>query len=322
LDARQLRYFLSVVDHGSVRRAAEELFVAQPSISQALRTLERDLGTMLFHRTGRRLVLTPSGELLVEPARQVMRWLDVARSRVAATDGLAAGRLVIAAMPSQSVAPLTPLISRFVGRYPLVQVSVLAAATPPDITTLLRTGDVELGLVADQARMPPPDECVRIPLETQRFIIVAASEADLPDSDPVRLEDLAGHRLIIGQPGTGMRRVADAILARAAGSRAVVEIEHREAVLPLVLARIGSAVLSEAWRPMAEAAGAAARDLLSEQSLSVSLVHRAGPLSPAATAFLALAVRQDGHRDDPGDGTDRPRLSPVKEAGLGHAGTR
>ncbi|GAA3440471.1 hypothetical protein BJ998_008724 [Kutzneria kofuensis] len=61
MDARQLEYFLAVVDHGGMGRAAAALHVAQPSLSQALRTLERDLGQPLFHRIGRRLVLNDAG---------------------------------------------------------------------------------------------------------------------------------------------------------------------------------------------------------------------------------------------------------------------
>ena len=290
MDARQLQYFLAIVDHGNVHRAAQELYVAQPSLSQALAALERDLGGLLFHRTGRRLVLTPSGEALVEPARQVMRGLELARVTVEAVDGLQTGRLVIAAMPSQAVSPLTTLISRFTACYPRVQVSVRAAATPSDIRALLRTGEAELGVVATLSGDTSVDDLVVHPLESQRFILVAAGDADLPDSDPVEPADLVGHRLIVGQPGTGMRRAADAILAVAAGSHAVIEIEHREAVLPLVLARVGVAVLSESWRQLAEASGTVTCDLNYDESLNVGLVHRPGRLSPAADAFLATAV--------------------------------
>jgi DNA-binding transcriptional LysR family regulator len=62
VDARQLEYFLAVVDHGGVNRAAAALYLAQPSLSQSIRALERDLGHQLFHRVGRRLVLTDAGQ--------------------------------------------------------------------------------------------------------------------------------------------------------------------------------------------------------------------------------------------------------------------
>src|SRR5215210_5438041 len=93
MDVRQLRQFLAVVDHGTVHRAAEHLFVAQPSVTQTIRRLESELGTDLFIRQGRGLVLSPAGTALVGPARDVVRALDVARETIAAVDGLRGGRL-------------------------------------------------------------------------------------------------------------------------------------------------------------------------------------------------------------------------------------
>ncbi|MGY1714348.1 LysR family transcriptional regulator [Geodermatophilus sp. SYSU D01106] len=288
MDARQLRYFLAVVDAGSVHRAAEQLYVAQPSVSQALRGLERDLGSLLFHRTGRRLVLTAAGRALVGPAREVMRGLDLARATVAAVDGLLGGELVVAAMPSQSVSPLSDLIAAFAARHPLVQISVRGASTPTDVQGMLAIGDAELGLVATAPAAPALPDLEVLHLETQRFALLARDEADLPDGDPVRPAELAGRALIVGQQGTGMRRVADDVRRHAPGSRFAVEVEHREAVLPLVLAGVGIAVVSDSWRDLAQSAGAAVRALDCADLLQVSLVYRPGRLSPAAAAFRAV----------------------------------
>lgn len=286
MDVRQLRYFLAIVDHGSVHRAAQELFVAQPSVSQALRALERDLGTDLFHRTGRRLVLTPAGERLIDPARTVLRDVELARATVEAVHGLKSGRLVLSAMPSQAVSPLAPMITRYRAEYPQVEVVVRAAGTPPEVAAAVRAGDAELGMLGTPSIGPELAGLTVHQLETQSFVLVAATEADLPAGEPVPSDALAGQRLIVGQPGTGMRRVADDILRRSRGSRIAVEIEHREAVLPLVLGGVGVAVLSESWRELARSAGAAVRDLASDEVLRVCLVHREGRLSPAAAAFL------------------------------------
>ncbi|OXM52871.1 LysR family transcriptional regulator [Amycolatopsis alba] len=289
MDARQLRYFLAVVDAGSVHKAAELLFVAQPSVSQSLRALERDLGSLLFHRTGRRLVLTAAGHALVAPAREVLRGLDLARATVESVDGLLGGELVIASMPSQSVSPLTDLIAAFAAANPLVRISVRAASTPADVGRTLTTGDAELGIVAASPTAPPLPGLDALHLETQRFAVLGRDEAALPAADPVRPADLAGAALIVGQQGTGMRAVADAVLGQAPGSRFAVEVEHREAVLPLVLAGVGIAVVSDSWRALAKAAGAAVRALDCPDSLVVSLVSRPGRLSPAAAAFRGLA---------------------------------
>src|SRR5215207_8597670 len=102
--------------------------------------LESDLGTELFIRQGRGLVLSPSGVALVAPAREVVRALDVARETVAAVDGLRGGRLRIASMPSQVVSPLTGLVASFVERYPGVQVAIGAAPRSDDVREALLRG--------------------------------------------------------------------------------------------------------------------------------------------------------------------------------------
>ncbi len=294
VDARQLQYFLAVVDEGSVHAAAKRLFVAQPSVSQALRSLERSLGAELFHRVGRRLVLTAAGESLIAPARQVARWLDLAQANVAAVHGLRTGRLVIATMPSQAVAPLPAIIDRFVARFPMVQTSIRAAFTPPDVVAVVRSGGVELGMMACTAPTDTADLVIHS-VARQLFVLLAPAGSGLPVGAPLRFEQLNGQRLIIGQAGTGMRRVADQILEKAPAAVPVVETEHREAVLPMVMNGIGVAVVSDAWSSLARALGLEVHALVSEESLEVSVVHRPGDISPAARAFL-LITSSSGHR--------------------------
>ena len=304
MNLRQLRYFLAVVDSGGVHRAAEDLFVAQPSISQALRGLEQDLGTTLFHRTGRRLVLTPAGEALIPAAREVMHGVELARSMVDAVDGLRSGRLVISSTPSQAASPLAPLVGRFLEQYPGVQIMVRAAPHRDDVVSALRVGEAELGLIAHPVTEAAPADLAALadltdlavhPVEVQHYLCVARDPEAMPTgSDPLRPEELAGVRLIVGQPGTGVRRAADLVLAAAEGSRVVVEIESREALLPLVLAGAGVAVVAEGFRNAAEASGLSVRDLDVPEALAVDLMHRRGPISPAAQAFLAVAAAQAG----------------------------
>ncbi|WP_033294617.1 LysR family transcriptional regulator [Amycolatopsis jejuensis] len=286
MDARQLEYFLAVVDQGSMTKAAQALYVAQPSLSQAIRGLERDLGTDLFSRIGRRLVLTQAGQALVEPARQVVRGLAAARSSVDSVAGLQVGRVEIAAMPSQAVEPLCGMIRRFTGRHPGMSVAVRAAFRSGEVLAQVRSGTTELGLAAGTEPIAGPGVEV-VPLERQRFVLVAPGDTDL--AGPVRHTDLAGRRMIVGQPGTGMRRFVDGIRADGVELVDVVETEHREAILPLVLAGVGVAVLADSWVPLAERAGARVLALDPPAYLHLALVHRSGVLTPPARAFLAAA---------------------------------
>src|SRR5256885_10335977 len=111
MDLRRLRLFLAVVDHGGMTRAAEAEFVAQPSVSQAVRELEAELRTPLFHRVGRGVVLTSAGEALVGPARQALRDVDTGRAAVEAVARVDAGRPGPGALPTPGIDPPAPLVS-------------------------------------------------------------------------------------------------------------------------------------------------------------------------------------------------------------------
>ncbi|MEU3016072.1 LysR substrate-binding domain-containing protein [Nocardiopsis sp. NPDC007018] len=286
---RQLEYFLAVVDHGGVNRAAAALHLSQPSLSQALRTLERDLGSDLFHRIGRRLVLNDSGHALVGPAREAVRGLDLARSAVEAVRGLRRGRVDVAALPTQSIEPLTGLVAGFTERHPDVSVSIRGALTNRDAVQMVRTGACELGVVATGDPLGDPGVDV-LPLVRQAFVLLAPADGPFRPGVPVPAAALTGHRLIVGHEGSGMRRFADRLLAEGLDARIVVESEHRVSILPLVLGGAGLAVVTDAWRGLAEQAGALVLDLEPTDHLDVALISRRGPLTAAARAFVDHAA--------------------------------
>jgi len=296
MDVRQLEYFLAVVDNGGFNRAARALFLAQPSLSQAIRTLERDLGGRLFHRIGRRVVLTESGEALVEPARRAVRALDVARASVDAVQGLRSGEVAVASMPSPAVEPLSTMILAYTRRHPAVRVTVRAAPVAGAVLAAVRTGATELGLLSAW-RLPVAADLRLHPLGRQRFVLVAPPDGPLRPDGPLPRAALSGHCLIVGEEGTGIRRLAEEIRAAVPDVAIAVESEHREAVLPLVLKGIGVGILAEAWRPLAERAGAVVLDLDPPAWLDLALVSRDGPLTPAAAEFLAVALEAHAEQD-------------------------
>jgi DNA-binding transcriptional LysR family regulator len=295
MDVRQLEYFLAVVDNGGFNRAARALYVAQPSLSQAIRTLEKDLASQLFHRIGRRVVLTEAGRALIEPARQAVRSLEVARASVGSVHGVRAGRIVIAAMPSPAVEPLSGMIDRFTARHPGVRVTVRDAPVPGAVVDLVRSGAAELGLMS-AGELPAVSDVVLREVEQQRFVLVAPPDGPFRQGVPVPRERLAGQRLLAGEPGTEMRRLVEEIRASGVELTIAVESEHREAFLPMVLRGVGVAVLAEAWEPLARRAGAVTAPLDPPATLRLALVSRKGWLSPAAERFLETAVLPEASR--------------------------
>src|SRR5918998_433892 len=100
MQLHQLEYFLAVARHLHFTRAADELHVAQPAVSQQIRKLEEELGVELFHRMKRRVALTSAGETLLPWARRVLADVAEARAEVQELAGLQRGRLAVGATPS------------------------------------------------------------------------------------------------------------------------------------------------------------------------------------------------------------------------------
>ena len=293
MDVRQLEYFLAVVDHGGVTRAAAALYISQPSLSQALRGFERSIGVTLFHRDGRGMVLTPEGGALVGPARRVLADLGTARDAVGAVAALAAGRLDVITDATLAMDPLAPIAGRLHRRHPGIRVSVTGPGPGEDVADGIRRGAAELGLT---------DLPVRIgslrtqPLGTQEMRLVMppatrpATGAPAPADGPLPLTALTELPLLLPPAGFPTRAAVDAAFA-AAGvvPRVAVECGHLEALANLVFEGAGAAffpaALAEAWGR----AGAVVRRVRPAPRREIGVVHRGGP-SPAAAAFLACTT--------------------------------
>lgn len=288
MDARQLSYFLAVVEHLNFNRAAEQLHIAQPSLSQAMSTLERELGVPLFHRVGRGIVLSDAGKQLVEPARQVIRDLDTAKAAVRSVRGMQSGRVELVAMPSPGMEPLSTITKVFTGRYPGMSVIADAAFTPEDVVQAVKSGQSEIGLLG-AASAPHTGGLDVLHIEDQPLVLISPPP-DPPDAStpaaPIARSELAGTRLIVSKQGSLMRQLVDDVLASGVEAQIVVEVEHRTSILPMVLSGVGHAVMPSSWTPLARRAGAAVRQIEPPSLLRISLVARKGSLTPAARAFV------------------------------------
>jgi LysR family carnitine catabolism transcriptional activator len=287
LEIRQIEYVVAVVDHGGFTRAAEALFVAQPSLSQGIRTLERELGVELFRRVGRRALLTAAGEAFLGPARQLLRDAAVIRASAAAVAGVAAGHLDLVALPTLAAEPLARLIGAFRVAHPSVTVRVAEPEAADEIVEMVRSGRCDLGL----AELPVSgDDLESIPLLHQEIVAVCPPGTPLPRGGTLQVAKLGDMALVTTPPGTSTRRLVQQALASAHVEPVVaVETGQREAILPLVLAGAGTTFLPEAPAREAAARGAVVVRMSPPLRRTVGFVHRRGPISPAARAFMEIA---------------------------------
>jgi DNA-binding transcriptional LysR family regulator len=286
MDLRRLRLFLAVVDEGGMTRAAEAGHVSQPSVSQAIRELEAELGTPLFHRAGRRVVLTAAGEALIEPARQVLRDVETGRAAVEAVAGLAAGRLDLVALPTLAVDPVAPLVGAFRLAHPGVDIALADPADADAVVDLVASGESELGITAEAVVDPG---LTSHPLGRQDLLAVLPPGSHA--SSTVAVATLARFPLVTAPPGTTTRtQLEDAFADAGVTPRIAVVTAQREAILPLVLAGAGATLFPRPLAEQAAALGAVVVALRPRLARPVHLFHRSGPLSPAATAFRELAI--------------------------------
>lgn len=289
MDIRQLEYFLAAVDHGGFTRGAAAAHVAQPSLSQSIAGLERELGIDLFVRTGRSVRLTTAGEALAERARRVLR--DVADLTAAAADitGLRVGRLDIVALSTLAVDPLAMLIGELRTTYPGVSVVVHEPEDAAAIDRWVTSGRADLGLtdLTTGGR-----GLARIELFRQEVVAVCPPHHRAPKG-PLTAGELALLPLVAAPKGTSTRRLLDQVLARVgAEPNIVVETDQREAIVALVLAGAGTALLPSGLADDARRRGARIVQLRPAVSRRIGLLHRRGPVAPAATAMIALAQRE------------------------------
>ncbi len=292
MDERRLRYFLAVVEEGSVTRAAGRLHVTQPSLSQTLRAFEGELGAELFHRLGRGMRLSVAGRQLVGPARQALRAMDDIRAAVSGVAELRGGRLELAALSTLAVDPVAGLIGRFRERYPGVEVQVHEPESPDGVSAMLQEGACELGATD----LPLASGALQAhPLGDQELLFVlppGPADEHLPAANqrPLRARELAQMPLVVSPKGTSTRTLLEQALAAVGVTPQIaVEIAAREAIVPLVLAGAGAALLPAPLAREAQRRGAVMRAARPPITRRIGLIHREGLLSAPARAFLELA---------------------------------
>src|SRR5437773_1262589 len=186
LTLQQLNYFVAAVEHGSFSAAAEALRIAQPSLSEQIRRLERRLGVTLFVRTNRRLVLTEAGRLFLPRAELALAAAEEAVDSVRPVRTLTGGTVSFGTFSSAHHFLLTDLVAQFRQRYPDVRIRVVGRNSA-EVVDAVREGQLEAGLVA----LPVDGQGLELtaPVWTAEVVYASADPARL--AGPMTIERLA-----------------------------------------------------------------------------------------------------------------------------------
>ncbi|NMM89759.1 hypothetical protein B2J88_36405 [Rhodococcus sp. SRB_17] len=286
MELRQAEYFLAVIEHGTITRAAAVLRVAQPSLSQSIRTLEKQLATQLFDRVGRRLTPSEAGLALVPQARRLLTEAATARAAVNDVLTMTRGTLTIAVHAELIVDPLAPLVGEFRRRYPGVLVELIDPNSNNAAIRMLQNGECDAAVTTIE---DPGPALSSFNLGTQTLSLVAAPSFPLPEGDPLPLKYLADVPLILTPPTTSGRALIESVFAKAGTPvNAMVECAPREAIWTLTMAGAGASFFLPAMAAAAGPLGAQVRSTDPSISRPVLLLSRKGPNSTAFECFLTL----------------------------------
>lgn len=290
MELRQLRYFVAIVDHGSLSRAAVVLHVAQPALTQQLRQLEEDLGAQLLHRSAQGVHSTDAGKVFYEHAQAILK--QVADARTAVTHSARPSGAVTLGLPhSISGALALPLLTAARARYPDITLQLTEELTG-NLAEQLKSGRVNLAVLFDDGQLTP---FATTPLaeEALRFVC----RADSPwfaGRDAITLAEAVGATLILPGLQHGVRPRIEAV-ARAAGltPATVIEINSIAILKSALMADMGATILPVA-PVLAEIERGQMRWLdIRDPAISRTVVlcaSRTLPLTNAATAISKLVA--------------------------------
>ncbi|MDV9170507.1 LysR substrate-binding domain-containing protein [Streptomyces sp. W16] len=283
---QQLQYFVAVAETRHFTRAADLVHVAQPSLSQQIKALERELGADLFLRARGNITLTDAGEALLPLARRILADADTARHEVLELVQLRSGRIRLGATPSLCTGLLPDVLRAFHDRYPGIRLLIEEGGSH-DLVRELARGALDLALVVLPLPTPSP-ALTTVELLREDLVVVSSPEAPAPGrGQTVRISDLEGERLVMFRHGYDLRELTVAA-CRAEGFEPDFAVEGGEmdAVLGFVRAGLGVAVVP---RMVATRSGRGLRVTpLARPGLhrTIALAHRSDVAPPRAAREL------------------------------------
>ncbi|SCF57669.1 LysR family transcriptional regulator, cyn operon transcriptional activator [Streptomyces sp. Ncost-T10-10d] len=241
-ELRHLRYLIAVAEHGNFTRAADELCISQPTLSQQIKQLEKVVGVQLLDRSGRNVRPTDAGEVYVRYAQRALRELAAADRAVLDVADLSRGHLRLAMTPTFTAYLIGPLAQELHTRHPGVTLEV-RELTQDRIEAGLLADELDLGIAFEGTHLPG---IVATTLFTETLsLVVTTSRPDTHSEQPLPVSDLAGQQLALLSSDFVTRshidnyfakhHISPPIAVEANSIQALTEIVRRTGLLATVL---------------------------------------------------------------------------------------
>lgn len=241
MELRQLRYFVAIVDHGSLSRAARVLHIAQPALTQQVQQLEEELGAQLLHRSAQGVMSTDAGKTFYEHAQAILKQVEDARSAVAQSSDKPAGTVALGIPQSVSSALALPLLTAVREAYPdiILQLTEELSGT---LIEQLKSGRINLAVLFDDGQL---GAFAGMPLvEEEMMFITRAGSRFAPKRKSIPLSAAVELPLILPGLQHGVRpRIENIVRAEGLSIGNVIDINSVAILKSALLADLGATIL-------------------------------------------------------------------------------
>lgn len=242
MDLDQMRGFLETAREKSFTKAAEKLFLTQPAVSLQIKALETELGTKLFERRGKQVLLTEAGRLLFERSEEVLALVSRVQQDIASLDELKSGRLSVGTSDTNCAYVLPPVVKSFRDAYPGVELR-LTDRMSAEVVRLVLEGVVDFGL----ATLPVAESRVKTEfLFVRDDVVICPAGHPLGQYSQVQFEDLVNYPFLMLEKGSTSRALLDRILLEAGlQAKVVMELGSIEVIKRFVEIGLGISLVPE-----------------------------------------------------------------------------
>ncbi len=281
MEIRHLKSFKTIVDLGGFGRAAVHLGYAQSSITAHIQAIEKTLGSPLFNKLGKKLVLTETGENFLPHATEILRIYELSTEDQNEND-IPTGNLTIGAPESLTVYQLLPIIKEYNQLYPEVDIS-LKAANGDVLCNYLRSGDIDVAILLENPSNNHSD-----------LIINTLSYEPMTLIQPPIIRDNDKNTILFTQQGCSYRSTfEDYLTQNNIPKKSVLEFSSIEAIKQLVINGMGMSLLPKFAVKSEVNAGQLNATHLEDRTITTLLAyHKNKWVSPALKVFISLLNEQ------------------------------
>jgi LysR family hydrogen peroxide-inducible transcriptional activator len=242
MEFHQLRYVSAIAETGSFSRAAERCQVAQPSLSQQVLKLEKDLGAKLFDRLGRSVRLTEAGRAFLPHARSILSQMETARTSVTDKCADVRGSVAVGVIPTIAPYMMPRYTTAFAKKYPEAKLRIVEETTPVLVESL-RDLSIDLAILALPLRHK---DLELFPLYTEPLFAVLPRNHPRAASESLFLKDLRGESFVMLRDGHCFRDLSIAACTHArVAPRIAFESDQFSSLFGMVAAGVGISLVPE-----------------------------------------------------------------------------